>query len=386
MDATRFDALLRHVGHARSRRAFLAAALAGFAVSPAVTAKHKTKPTKTRKRPKPCAGPFSDVAGLQDLVDGARAKSTVRLCAGTFTNTGVTIRKNLTLVGVGKDQTVLQGRWPAPGSALTVAAGAKVTLKSLSVASNYNGADKAVSHGGGILNQGRLTVTGCAVSGNYAQDGGGLYNDEQATLTLNDAEVFDNNAAAELGWGGGIFNNHGTLTVNDAVVTGNEGFDGGGIGAMFGTTILNGTKITGNRATWGGGIETLGESGRLEVRNGSVIGGNGAAGNSAFSGGGLYNGTITVFEKGTLVTGNSLTHSDGRRGGGILSDGGVVTLPDTTIVTGNLPTNCGGPDGGDSIPLIANCVDACQPYGAFCRTAAACCDGYPCTANRCRLP
>lgn len=115
--------------------------------------------------------------------------------------------------------------------------------------------------------------------------------------------------------------------------------------------ILNGTTVTGNRADLGGGIDNYGTGGRLEVRGGGVVGGNGGAGNSARSGGGIYNENATaVLATGTKVTGNSLTRSSGLAGG-IANDSGTVALANTKIVTGNLPSNCGG------TPAVAKCIE-----------------------------
>lgn len=48
--------------------------------------------------------------------------------------------------------------------------------------------------GGGILNFGDLTLDSTIVSENDAHFGGGIHNEEQATLTVRDSTITDNSA------------------------------------------------------------------------------------------------------------------------------------------------------------------------------------------------
>jgi hypothetical protein len=67
--------------------------------------------------------------------------------------------------------------------------------------------------GGGILNQGTLTLTNCTLAGNSASSGGGI--SSSGTLTLTACTLARNSAQA--GSGGGILN-QGTLTLTDTIV------------------------------------------------------------------------------------------------------------------------------------------------------------------------
>ena len=87
-----------------------------------------------------------------------------------------------------------------------------------------------------------LTFTGGEVSAS-SYGGGGINND--GTLTVADCVVAGNSTAFN---GGGI-NNNGSLTVNHSVVSDNTGFYGGGIfNNSFGVLAVNGSTITGNTA------------------------------------------------------------------------------------------------------------------------------------------
>jgi hypothetical protein len=115
------------------------------------------------------------------------------------------------------------------------------------------------SEGGGIFNNGTLTVTNSLVSGNSAasservvSNGGGIFNN--GTLTVFSSTVSGNST---VGSGGGIYNftldfDQTTLTLINVTVTGNRA-DSGGSGEehgggifTFGTETLNNTIVAGN--------------------------------------------------------------------------------------------------------------------------------------------
>jgi hypothetical protein len=108
-------------------------------------------------------------------------------------------------------------------------------------------------NGGGIYNQGTLTVAGSTISGNSSSSGfgGGIAN--LGTLTLTGSTLSGNSAAN--GQGGGIFNS-GTLTATNNTISGNSaaGGIGGGIFNVVGSMTLTANTISGNASTGGGGI------------------------------------------------------------------------------------------------------------------------------------
>jgi len=125
--------------------------------------------------------------------------------------------------------------------------------------------------GGGIDNEGTLTVAGSTISGNLARDGlfgtagGGIYN--EGTLTVTNSTISENSAGR---LGGGI-DSGGTLTVTNSTISGNSSEDGGGIfgsGASATVTVTNST-ISANSASdgpnAGGGI--INENGVTNLAN-----------------------------------------------------------------------------------------------------------------------
>jgi len=109
--------------------------------------------------------------------------------------------------------------------------------------------------GGGILNQGTLTLTNSTVSGvdRPTVEGAGIKN--EGTLTLMNSTVSGNTGP----WAGGIAN-FGTLTLTNSTVSGNSGQAIGGIW-NGGTLTATNSTVSGNT---GGGIVP---EGTTEMRN-----------------------------------------------------------------------------------------------------------------------
>ena len=112
--------------------------------------------------------------------------------------------------------------------------------------------------GGGIFQNGMLTVTNSIVSGNAASNGAGIFFQNGSTLTLTNSIVSGNTASSS---GSGIFNSGGTLTVTDSTVSGNTapGSGGGILNSNGGSlTITNSTVSENGASGTGGGIWTQG--------------------------------------------------------------------------------------------------------------------------------
>ena len=130
----------------------------------------------------------------------------------------------------------------------TIDAGVKAELDGLTVTGGL------ADQGGGINNQGDLTVTNCIVSGNNAGPwgtvGGGIYNG--GTLAIVGGRIDNNNAGIS---GGGVYN-HGTLTVSGCSFDGNGAYDGGGLANYDGADakIVFSTFAGNNTGAYGGAI------------------------------------------------------------------------------------------------------------------------------------
>ncbi len=198
------------------------------------------------------------------------------------------------------------------------------------------------SGGGGLLNDGTVYLTDCAVSSNKDQySGGGLWNGGTATLT--NCTISGNSAADA----GGLYNK-GTVTLTDCPVRGNDALDGygGGLRNLRGTMSLSGCTVSGNVA---GGFDT-GGGGGLENYEGALsltdctLSSNFVGYNE--SGGGLENASGTAVLTDCTILNNS---SEGAGGG--LSNGGTANLTNCTV-SGN--SSCGLWNGGTA--NLTNCT------------------------------
>lgn len=185
-----------------------------------------------------------------------------------------------------------------------------------------------VSYGGGILNQARLKVDGCTISGNRAYQGGGIYSGGinpsslETTIEITDSIITGNTARD----GAGIQNYiRGTATIEDSTISGNSADMWGGGIYQRGIATITGSTIADNNAVGGGGIYNNWLLSETTITD-SVI-----TGNTASFGGGIALADIpgTVIIKGSTITGNSY--------GGISNDGGTVEFIDSNGNTINWP-------------------------------------------------
>jgi hypothetical protein len=154
---------------------------------------------------------------------------TIQLYSGPYDNGPIElfVAKNLTIQGPGADKLAIDANNMA--RAFHIAPGAQVAISGLTI-KDGNGKTGAYDprphdyYGGGILNEGALTLSGCTVTGNTATDGpvvgfgGGVAN--LGTMTMTGCTV-TGNAAGE--FGGGVYNT-GALTVAGSTVTHNTAY------------------------------------------------------------------------------------------------------------------------------------------------------------------
>jgi hypothetical protein len=204
----------------------------------------------------------SGTGSLRDAITMANANppGTINITAtGTITllSTLPAITANMTLTGPGANLLTVSGNNSTTVSTIfTITNGVTASISGLTIANgNSNSSDQG---GGGILNDGTLTVSNCTISGNSGtgsvnNEGGGITN--FGTLTLSSSTVSGNSAAL----GGGILNGDGnTLTVTNSTFSGNSATaKGGGIYNLVGGTLtVTSSTFFGNSGGEGGGIET----------------------------------------------------------------------------------------------------------------------------------
>ncbi|MEU8216487.1 hypothetical protein AB0C47_12035 [Micromonospora taraxaci] len=239
--------------------------------------------------------------------------------------------------------------------------------------------NSALFDGGGIFNNGNLTVKNTTVNDNHTIGvvnilpiggaGGGLSNSNVATL--DNVRVHHNSAGFR---GGGIRTGiNATTTAQKIEVTENTtGSEGGGI-FNDGIFHLTHSKVSRNdTGQRGGGI--FNQIGRLVAENSEISGNAASTRSSLENGGGIYVGSGVVVLRKVHVNRNKAVGPDSRAGGiynsgtvnlteskvtenlsalppgGLFNDGGQATVDDKSVISENRPTNC-----TPSAPPVENC-------------------------------
>jgi len=138
-----------------------------------------------------CGNLASPCTTISYAITQAVAGNTIEIAAGTYTEPGIIVDKDLTLIGAGATSTIVQAA-SSPGTAT----------------------DRVFSINSGVT----ATIDGMKIqNGKTTGNGGGLNIDFGSTLTLNKSTVSDSSAFA----GGGILN-YGALTLNNSAVSNNS--------------------------------------------------------------------------------------------------------------------------------------------------------------------
>jgi hypothetical protein len=243
-----------------------------------------------------------DPGSLRDAIATTPAGGTVDFQAGlsgtiTLTTGELAVNKDLTIAGPGADVVTVSGNHAS--RVFDIGATFTVDIAGLTIA---DGSLTNAGYGGGIYNQGALSVTDCTLSGNSAPySGGGIGN--VGTLTVTDCTLSGNSAP----YSGGGIGNIGTLTVTDCTLSGNSaGFDGGVYNV--GTLTVTDCTLSGNSA--------------------------------GYSGGGIANYGTTATSKNTILAGNTAPSSPDMSG--LLNSQGHNLIGDGTGGSGYDPTDLVG--------------------------------------------
>jgi hypothetical protein len=293
------------------------------------------------------SGPGSLRQAVADTSDGDTINAT--LVSGSIELSGgeLLVNKDVTINGPGAEKLSVENT--RSSRAFEIASGKVVTISGLAINNGH------AIVGGGIYNAGILQVMRCSISGNEAAEfrengmGGGIYNENGATLTVINCVISRNRADQ----GGGIYNSGSTQIASTTI---SDNFAGrvfsqqanlGGAIYNSGTLDIGNSTITGNTAIAtlqrGGVGGSIFNVGALAITN-TTISGNRAGGIGAFPGvgGGIANSGGNVVIQNSTITGNT---ADGPSGSGF---GGDVFVGEGTLEIGNTILN------GDSGTNICN--------------------------------
>jgi hypothetical protein len=286
---------------------------------------------------------------IQAAVNAAHDGDTITIGSGTFAG-GVTITKSVSLLGAGPAATIIRGGGPV----LTIGAFGAPSEPTVSIS--------GVTITGGIARSSPESIPFTGKAGVWAAGGGieippGAHLAVGATVAISNSVITGNHADPRNtipagfscpgdfpkgqcpfapAWGGGI-DSWGILTLANSAVTDNSvgaapglsgvasDADGGGIYSRKGSLTLTNALVTGNHAT------ATSPDGRFAE---------GAAIFAGFSGFGPAGGTNALAVEGSLITGNSaiLTSDFPRFFGGKFQDlvansGGIVAGPGVSSTT-----------------------------------------------------
>jgi Ca2+-binding RTX toxin-like protein len=233
--------------------------------------------------------------------------------------------KNVDIQGPGAAALTVSRNAGAEFRIFDVSPGVTATISGLTISKGSIAAEV----GGGIRNAGTLTVKDSVITGNYSAQGGGIFNLATATLTVQASVITGNQGASA---GGGI-SNLGTLTVQDSHIIGNWADRGGGIynDALLdnvGMLTIKNSDITSNQAGSGGGIFDWALA-SLTLQNSKVVGNHGLRGAGI-----CQNGGTLLVDGCTIADNDNSTLGGVGQGGGILNNKGQAQVLNSTF-TGN---------------------------------------------------
>lgn len=218
------------------------------------------------------------------------------------------IGREVTLKGAGADSTVLLA--DNGTRVLTVLKDGAVSLEGLTIRGGQ------ADLGGGIYNEGWLSITKCTIRDNKAQGGGGgIYS--TGTLNLTGSTVMNNTARD----GGGIATRGDFESFRSRILNNVAQYNGGGLHHIDGKFTLIGTTIRDNRANNGGGIFDSWSNSEMKITLSDI------SGNRASESGGGITVQTTLFLERSTVSGNTAEGS----GGGIYSATARVDLVGSII-------------------------------------------------------
>ena len=206
-------------------------------------------------------------------------------------NSELTIQKNLTIDGIGRNITV-----------------------------NGGGANRVFYIGNNTVSINHLTIT----NGNQAGGGGGmmLYN---GTLNLLNMTISGNHSTDPTYGGGGIYNDSGTLTIVGSTLSGNTATNTGGSGD----------------AGSGGAIHNNG--GTVTITNSTIVGNSSSNASGGVAVGGIYSNSGSISLQNTTIAGNTASATNGGSAvGGLYKAGSAATITNTILAGNQSGLNCGG--------------------------------------------
>ena len=262
---------------------------------------------------------------IWSAINAAKPGDIIRVAPGTYAD-NLQINKNITLIGNEQNNTLIDGQ--QKNNCIRISSGITVTIKNFTL---KNGNYHNTLQGGGIYNEGTLTLKDSTITDNRANYGGGIYN----IGAMNIKGVIIKNNIAKYNAGGihnGGKDNCGTLTMEDSTITNNT--SSGIAGGICNNEVADMKNVTiryNNATKDGGGIINNGE---LNLEDSTIT--NNIAGNE---GGGIRNSNLL------RVYGSTISYNIAKSGGGVYNsevERVRAYIDDITVIVSNTPNNFQG--------------------------------------------
>ena len=274
----------------------------------------------------------SGAGSLRDTIAAAGDGDTIQFAAAlngqtiTLTSAELVVDKNIAISGPGPNLlTVSRDQQASAFRIFRITPGHVVTISGLTIRNGL--APTAPNRGGGIFNDhAMLTVNNCALSGNSADFGGGILNDGESSGSA-------------------------TLAINASTLTGNTANFGAGVfssAASSGsvTLVITNSTLSGNSAgTSGGGVFNEGDNGgtgTVRIDNSTLSGNTAVINGGALLNDGFAGNGITMIANCTL-SGN--TAGSGGASGTVFNQSGSIEVGNTIFKAGqgaNIRNSGGG--------------------------------------------
>ncbi|MGP1475010.1 MAG: InlB B-repeat-containing protein, partial [Treponema sp.] len=298
------------------------------------------------------AGTAGSTTAWRDLLSAVRnapANATITIngeinATPNYGNNGeIVINKNLTIKGKKTDgsdtlNAALQSR------IFKVETGSKLTLENITLRSG--GKYPATEDGGGIYSEGTLMLNNTTIESCGAKNGGGIYAQGGAEITLTNTEI---NGCVANENGGGLYIKDSRLTLDNATIGGEQ---------LYSDTQAGKTK--GNKAKNGGGIFLTGSGTAGSRMTGGKVSYNLATDGTYAKGGGIYIQESASFTmQSGNINSNEVKTGTVEDGGGVYVRGqgsGSGTHASFTLNGGTIGDNYAGFGGGVMVTAGGSCT------------------------------
>ena len=215
---------------------------------------------------------------------------------------------------------MLTGNWATNGGGMY-----NVTYSSPTITNTVFMGNRSTSNGAAIFNSlSSPIITNTEFVGNRASNGSGIYNVSSSFPSITNS-IFNANFSTSNG--GGVHNSSSSPTIINTIFVGNQALNGGGLynsSSSSSPTITNSTFSTNSATSNGGGICNLSSS--PTIINTIFIG------NTASNGGGLYNSSST---SSPTITNSTFSTNSATSDGGAIYNASSLPIIKNTIIWGN---------------------------------------------------